>query len=204
MKSAALRHLAVGAAGALGCAVTQPAPPAQSLAHVPDGVVLEGPASWPSPVARGEARGVVSLREAPAAGAVIELLQAFVDAWEHDSLDALSSLLTTDAGPLEGRARGRGALVESWRQRLRAHSYARFAGVELVRNERIQRWSESDLGAAGAPPRPPEMSPDEVFVRAPLEATRLAGERVFGDVFEMVLREQDGKLKIAAYREVDL
>ncbi len=144
------------------------------------------------------------LREAPPASAVVELLESFVDAWEHDSLDALLSLLTPDAGPLDGRARGRGVLLDTWRQRLRAHSYARLAGVELVRTDRIRRWNQSDLGASDDPPRPPDMAPEEVFVRAPLEVTRLGGERVFGDVLEMVLREQDGKLKIAAYREVDL
>jgi hypothetical protein len=187
-----------------GCAAS-PAP-AQSLARarLPDAVLVEAPPTWPSPVVRGEALGVVSLREAPAASAVVELLQEFVDAWERDSIDALLSLLTPDAGPLDGRARGRGALVETWRQRLRAHSYARLAGVELVRTDRIQRWSQSELGAAGAPPRPADMAPEEVFVRAPLEVTRLGGERVFGDVLEMVLRELDGKLRIAAYREIDL
>ena len=47
------------------------------------------------------------------------------------------------------------------------------------------------------------MRSGEVLVRAPLEVTRVAGERVFGDVLMMVLRRQDGSLRIAGYSEVD-
>jgi hypothetical protein len=146
---------------------------------------------------------VVALFEPAPDGAVADLLRAFVDAWSSESIDALAALLTTDAGPLDGRSRGRTALVESWRARLRAHPYARLAGTEVLRSDRIERWSDGELGAAGSPARPADMRPGEFLVRAPLEVTRIGNEKVFGDVIEMVLRAEDGKLRIAAYGETD-
>ena len=66
----------------------------------------------------------------------------------------------------------------------------------------MERWGRSELGVAGAPARPDDMQADDVFVRAGSGLTRLAGERVFGDVVEMLVRREDGKLRIAAYGEV--
>ncbi len=152
---------------------------------------------------RGEARGVVSLRAPTGNDAVADLMQAFVEGWEHESIDALVALLTPDAGAIEGPDHGHAALVESWRQRLRAHDYARLAGAEILRPDRIQRWAWDELGAPETPARPRGMLPAEILVRAPVEVTRVAGERVFGDVMTMVLRREDGKLRIAAYGEVD-
>jgi hypothetical protein len=94
-------------------------------------------------------------------------------------------------------------LIESWRQRLRAHPYGRLAGVELVRPERVERWESDDLGSPDAPPRPPDMRPGELYVRVPLEASRMAGERFFGDVIVLLVRREEGRYKIAAYGEAD-
>ncbi len=146
---------------------------------------------------------MLSLREPPANDAVAELVQAFVDGWEHESIDALVGLLAPDAGALDGSDHGHAALVENWRQRLRAHDYGRLAGSEIVRVDRVQRWAYDELGTPETPPRPRGMQPAEILVRAPVEVTRVAGERVFGDVMLMVLRREDGKLRIAAYGEVD-
>jgi hypothetical protein len=165
--------------------------------------VVEPPAAMPSPAARAEARGVVALREPLAGDAVRDLVSALIDAWARESLDALSALLTADAGPFEARARGRAAVVESWRQRLRAHPYGRLAGMELVRPERIERWDAEDLGSADAPARPPDMRPGELYVRVPLEVSRIAGERFFGDIIVMLVRREEGKYRIAAYGEID-
>jgi hypothetical protein len=187
-------------------AIERPAP--QSDEHDaprrhPDAVVLEPPSALPDAVARASARGVLALREPEAGDAVADLVQSVVDAWEHQSIEALVALLTLDAGPLDGRGRGRSALVEGWRQRMQAHAYGRLAGVELVRSDRIERWNWEDLGGAGAPSRPPDMRAGEVLVRAPVEVPRMAGERLFGDELVMVLRREEGKLRIAAYAEVD-
>jgi hypothetical protein len=146
---------------------------------------------------------VVALFEPAPDAAVADLLRAFVDGWRSESIDALASLLTADAGPLEARGRGRVALVEGWRARLRAHPYGRLEGTEVLRSDRIERWSEGELGSAGSAVRRPEMQPGEFLVRAPLEVTRIGNERVFGDVIEMVVRPEEGTLRIAAYGEID-
>jgi hypothetical protein len=169
----------------------------------PDAVVLEPPAALPSPASHAEARGVVSLREPLAGDALREIVLQVTAAWQLGSLEALVGLLTTDAGPIDARVRGRGPLVEGWRQRLRAHEYTRLAGVELVRAERIERWSWDELGASDAPARPADMRPDEVYVRAPLEVTRLANEKVFEDVIVLLVRLEDGHYRVSAYGEAD-
>ncbi len=135
--------------------------------------------------------------------AVRDIVRAVLDAWQSESVDQLVALLTEDAGPIEARNRGRSALVEAWRQRMRAHEYHHIAGVELVRPDRIERYFWDDLSAPGAPVRPSDMHRDELFVRAPLEVTRFAGERLFGDGFLLLLRREEGKYRIAAYGEAD-
>jgi hypothetical protein len=171
--------------------------------RLPDGVVVDPPRSVPNAITRGQARGVISLREPPRRDVVVNLLQAFIDGWENESLDALVGLLVPDAGPLDGAEHGHAALVEGWRQRLRSHDYARLAGLDVLRTERIQSWAWDELGTPETPARPTGMHPAEILVRAPLEVTRIAGEKVFGDALMMVLRQADGKLRIAAYGEVD-
>ena len=170
---------------------------------MPDGVVLDPVSLSPAPVTRGNALGIVSLREPVGEGAVVEFVQEVIDGWEHESLDALLALVAADAGLIDGSEHGHAALVESWRQRLRAHDYGRLEGAEIVRPERIERWEWDELGTPQTPPRPLGMKPGEILVRAPLEVSRVGGERVFGDVVVMVLRRQDGRLRIAAYGEVD-
>ncbi len=169
----------------------------------PDAVVVEPPPAMPSTTSRAYARGVVALREPLGSDAVRELVSALVDAWERESLDALTALLTADAGPFEARARGRAPLVEGWRQRLRAHPYGRLATMEVVHPERVERWEAEDLGGPDAPARPPDMRPGELYVRVPLEVCRIAGEKLFGDVIVLLLRREEGKYRIAAYGEVD-
>jgi hypothetical protein len=169
----------------------------------PDGVVVEPPPAMPVIAARAEARGVVALREPLGGDAVRDLVSSLVEAWQRESIEALAALLTTDAGPFEARARGRGVLVEGWRQRLRAHPYGKLAGADMVRPERIEHWDVDDLAAANAPARPPDMRVGEVFVRVPLEVNRVAGEKFFGDVIVLLLRREDGKYRIAAYGEID-
>jgi hypothetical protein len=157
----------------------------------------------PAPAGHAEARGVVALREPLAGDAVRDSVHQLAEAWQHGSLEALVAMLTSDAGPIEARARGRGPLVESWRQRLRAHEYSRLDGAELLRPERVERWTWDELGASDAPARPVDMRPDEVYVRAPVEQTRLGNEKVFDDVIVLVLRLEDGRYKIAAYGETE-
>jgi hypothetical protein len=169
----------------------------------PDAVVLEPPPALPTPVERTDARGVIALREPLGGDALREVILAVVDAWQRESVEQLASLLTNDAGPIEARSRGRASLVETWRQRMHAHEYRRLAGVNLVRAERIERYRWEDLSMSEAPVRPPDMRPDELYVRVPLEVTRVAGERLFGDHLLLLLRREAGKYKVAAYGETD-
>jgi hypothetical protein len=212
---ASLRSLAAAAA-LLGCgaAAVQPRasePPvfsalaaqAEAPPRRPDGVVLEPSPALPSVAARGPSGGVLALRVPMGSDAVADVVRLFIDAWQRESIDALASLLTPDAGPIEARGRGSRALVEGWRQRLRAHGYARLAGVEVVRPDRIERWEAEELGVSGAPARPPDMRPGELLVRAAVEVPVVSGERLFGDQIVMIVRPDEGRIKIAAYGETD-
>ena len=204
----------VGLLGALGCAgplrSEQPTlpqdPSTRDSEHAPrrpDAVVVEPLPAIPSPTERADARGVVALREALGGDAVRDLVIAVMDAWRRESLDELAALLTSDAGPIESRSRGRTALVDTWRQRLHAHEYRRLTGVDLVRIDRIERYGWEDLSLPDSPARPPDMQPEELYVRVPVEVTRVAGERLFGDVIAILLRREDGKYKISAYGEAE-
>jgi hypothetical protein len=182
--------------------------PSQASEHVPrrrpDAVVLEPPAAIPEPAERADARGVVVLRAPLGGDAVRDLVMAVIDAWQRESLDQLVALLTSDAGPIDARSRGRAALMELWRQRLHAHEYRRLSGVDLVRVERIERYAWDDLSAPDSPARPPDMRPDELYVRVPIEVTRVDGERLFGDVMLVLLRREEGKYMISAYGEAEV
>jgi hypothetical protein len=176
-------------------------PTASAEPRQPDSVVLEPPPALPSAAGVASARGVVALREPLAADVVVDVVESFVDAWAHEALDTLVGMLAADAGPLEARGRGRAALVEGWRQRMHAHEYGRLVGVEVVRPDRIQRWSLEDF-APGDPSRP-DVRPGELLVRAPVETTTIGGDKLFGDVLVMILRVDEGKYKIVAYGETD-
>ena len=165
--------------------------------------MLEPPPAMPSVVERADTRGVIALREPLGGDALREVVLAVADAWQRESVEQLMALLTNDAGPLEARSRGRATLAETWRQRMHAHEYRRLAGMTLVRVERIERYRWEDLSTPDSPPRPPEMHTDELYVRVPLEVTRIAGERLFGQELLLLLRREEGKYKIAAYGESD-
>lgn len=177
--------------------------PAELPPRRPDGVVMEPPPALATATEHGEARGVVVLRQPLGSDSIASVVEDLIEAWRRESPEALGELLTPDAGPIEGRSRGRAALVEGFRQRMRAHEYGRLAGVSLVRPENIARYDWDNLSAPGAPPRPPEMRPEEVYVRIPLEMTRVAGERLFGDVIVLLLGRDGRRYRIAAYGEVD-
>jgi hypothetical protein len=193
---------ALTACGASQPAVTQaPAASASAPPRRPDAVVVEPPAAMPPVVTRAEARGVVALRPSLSTEAVRDLVQSLVEAWQRGSLEGLAALLATDAGPIEARARGPGALQEAWRQRLRAREYKRLEGLELVRLDRIEHYAWAELGGPDAPPRPNDMRADEVYVRVPLEVTQVAGERYFDGVIVLMLRADEGRARIVAYGE---
>jgi hypothetical protein len=190
------------------CATPSPALQAPSASaepppRRPDAVVVEPPPAMPVPAAHAEAHGVVALREPLSSDAVADVVRALMDAWQRESLEALGALLTPDAGPVEARGRGKGALVESWRQRMRTHPYRHLEGLQLVRPERIEHYAYDELGGPDAPARPASMREGEVYVRIPLEVTQVAGEKYFDDVIVLLLRREEGSYKIAAYGETE-
>jgi hypothetical protein len=207
------RPAAVGLIALLACGTPQhaglsvggagPVDSADAPSRRPDAVVLDPPPAIPSAVERSAASGVIALREPLGDDAVRDLVRSVLDAWSRESLDQLVLLLTNDAGPIEARSRGRSALVESWRQRLHAHEYRRLAGLDLFHPERIERYGWKDLSALNARQRPPEMRPEELYVRVPLEVTRIGGERVFGDVLLLLLRRDGAKYLVVAYGELE-
>lgn len=184
-------------------ALQAPSASAEPPPRRPDAVVVEPPPAMPVPASHAEAHGVVALREPLSSDAVVDVVRALLDAWQRESLDALGALLAADAGPIDARARGRAALVESWRQRMRQHPFRRLEGLQLVRPERIEHYAYDELGGPDAPLRPSSMREGEVYVRAPLEVTQVAGEKYFDDFIILLLRREEGGYKIVAYGETD-
>jgi len=205
-----------------GCAAPAPvvqaaaseASSAEGSSHTPrrpDGVVLEPATAMPSAATEAEARGVVTLRPTLSAEAVQACVEELLDAWQHGSLDALMALLAPDAGPLEGRARGPSTLIESFRQRLRAHEYKHLEGIELARVDRVEHYTWSELagpesagaqGSARTPARPEGMRPDEIYVRIPLEVSQVAGEKFFEPTIVLLLRAEHARARITVYGEI--
>jgi hypothetical protein len=182
--------------------VAQAASSAEPLPRRPDGVVLEPPAAMPAIVTLADARGVIALRPSLSADAIRDCVAALLDAWQRASLDTLSGLLASDAGPIEARARGPGALVEAWRQRLRAHEYKRLEGLDLARLDRVEHYTFGELGGPDSPARPADMHPEEIYVRVPLEVTQVAGEKLFEATIVLLVRAEHGRARIVAYGEV--
>jgi hypothetical protein len=141
------------------------------------------------------------LRERVSKAEVGGVVDAFMDAWTRKSIDDLVALLGTDAGPIEARGRGRAALVDDWRDRLRSYDYGRLAGVELVRRERVQMHEAGDEDAADRVLQGIDLRPQEIYVRVPLELNALGGEKLFGDVLVFILRREEGELRIVGYGE---
>lgn len=167
----------------------------------PDGVFVDPYPAIPSAVERAEAHGVVALREPVDANKVREVVLGISDAWKHGSLGALTDLLTADAVQLDAPKGGRVALVERWRERLRAVSLDRLPSGCLFTIELLSWYSYDDMSDSGAPARPATMRPGDVYVRVPFEATQLGSEQVFGDELVLVLRRDGDRLRVAGYGE---
>ena len=82
-----------------------------------------------------------------------------------------------------------------------AMMYAKLAGAEVARLDRIERYAYDELGTSGAPDRPPEMQPGDLLARVPIATPRIGAEPLFGDVVVLLLRREDGRFKIAGVAE---
>lgn len=191
---AALGAFIVSCAGT-GALETTTEMPKERTRH-PDGVVLEPPPALPAPADRAPASGIVSLREPLADKDVEDVVRAYVRAFEREDIDALVQLLAQEATPL-GRTGNRAQLVDLWRTKMKNFEYQKLAGVEVARIAQIEKHSYETLGASGGPVRPTEMRPGDLYVRVPIATPRVGSEQLFGDVLVLLLRREDGRLKIA-------
>ncbi len=170
----------------------------------PDGVVVEPPPAMPPIGERAPARGVVALREPLSDEAVKEVVRTYFTLFEHEDLEGLSQLLTTDVVSLDLRARGsRSNILEQWRARMRQLDYAKLAGLEVVQLDRLEHYGFDDLEGSTSPPRPSVMRSGDTLVKVPVSAARIAGERYFGDTLILLLRREEGRFKIAGVAEDD-
>jgi hypothetical protein len=186
--------LAVSSCGGAAPLETATEPP--KAPRRPDGVVLEPTPALPAPADRAPAVGIVALREPLADKDVEDVVRAYLRAFEREDVAALEQLLAHEASPL-GRAGGRAQLVELWRTRIRNFEYQKLAGSEVARFSQIEKQTYDTMGGPGAPPRPPEMKPGDLYVRVPIVTPRVGSEQLFGDVLVLLLRREEGRLKIA-------
>jgi hypothetical protein len=196
-----------GVAGALACGAGQP--PVTALAmpdasREPDGVVIEPVPAVPEAEERAPASGVVALRAPLPNEAVVAIVHRLFRALVREDVDALQSTLTDDAtilGKPHGARGGERALLDVWRARLKSLDYTRLAGGELVQESTIARFTYDDLGAPGAPERPPEMKRGELLVRFAVPTPRVGTEQLFGDEMTLLLRRDGRGYKIAGIGE---
>ena len=163
----------------------------------PDGVALEPPPAVPSPLDRADARGVVALREPLADKDVEDLVRAYIRGFEREDDQALVGLLAQDAVSLGRAGSTRQQLIESWRTKMKSFEYQRLAGLEVARVSEIEWHTYDTLGGPGAPQRPPEMRQGDLYIRVPIATPRLGSEQLFGEHLLLLLRREDGRLKIA-------
>ncbi len=162
----------------------------------PDGVVLEPAPAMPTASDRASATGIVALREPLADKDVEDVVRAYIRGFEREDVDALTQLLAQEASPL-GRTGNRTQLIDLWRTKIKNFEYQKLAGVEVARIAQIEKFSFDILGASGAPPRPTEMRPGDLYVRVPIATPRVGSDQLFGDILVLLLRREDGRLKIA-------
>ena len=151
----------------------------------------------PAVVDRAEARGVVALREPLADRDVEDIVRAYIRAFEREDDQALIQLLAADAVSLGRQGSTRQQLIDIWRTKMKSFEYQRLAGLEVARVSQLERHTYETLGAPGAPPRPPEMRPGDLYIRVPIATPRVGSEQLFGDTLVLLLRREDGRLKIA-------
>ena len=163
----------------------------------PDGVALEPPPAMPPASDRAEARGVVALREPLADKDVEDVVLAYIRAFEREDDQALVQLVASDATSLGRQGSTRQQLIETWRTKMKSFEYQRLAGLEVARISELERHTYETLGGPGAAPRPPEMRPGDLYVRVPIATPRVGSEQLFGDTLVLLLRREDGRLKIA-------
>jgi hypothetical protein len=162
----------------------------------PDGVALEQPLTVPESVERGRASSsIVTLRERYETAALVGLVRAYFRAFEREDADGLGRLLAQDAVLLR---RPGANVVESFRARMRTYEYQRIAGLEVARFDKIERYGSDDVVPFS---KPAEMQEGDVLVRVPVLVSRVGGDPLFGEVLVLLVRREEGELRIAGVAE---
>lgn len=161
--------------------------------------MLEPTESIPAGADRARASGIVALREPLPEREIEDVVRTYVRAFERGDVDALVQLVAQEAGPLGRSGGGRAQLIELWRNKIKNLEQRRGAVAEAGRYGQIATYAYDALGVPGAPPRPADMRPGDVYVRVSMITPRMApsGEQAVGDVLVLLLRREDGQLKIA-------
>lgn len=163
----------------------------------PDGVAIEPPPALPATADHAAAQGVVALIEPLADKDVEDVVRAYIRAFEREDEPGLVQLLAQDATRIGGTGGTRQQLIEAWKTRMKSYEYQRLAGSEVARYSEIERLTYESVGAHPTYVRPNDMRPGDLYVRVPILTPRLGSEQLFGDVVVLVLRREDGRLKIA-------
>lgn len=202
-----IRCLALVALGLLpvACAAAKPiaqgTPDEERPARRPDAVHVDLPAAIPAPRSVDSSGAVVALREAPSDEDVRDVVVAFVRAVDRGDFEQVQRFVSSDASLLATRLHpARGGLLEFLRARVRTEG-VRVAGSEAIRRDQVRVASSSAIPVRR---RPTELRDGDRIASAPVELSRLASDRVFGEVIVLVVRPEARGLKIVGYADAEL
>jgi hypothetical protein len=191
-----------------GCAASAPLETrtGAEIKRKPDGVLLEPSPAVPVAVEHADARGVVALKMPLSIDDVKAVVAELMKGYENEAIEKIMVMLLPDA-------------VDPFKhlnlQQIRAEINSRFQhlefqkmrGLEVAHVDRAELREYDDLMTSGPRPRPPEMTPGDIWVRIPMTAPLSQGERLFDDYLVLILRRdaRDPKsaLKIAAIGETN-
>jgi len=170
----------------------------------PDGVAVDLEGSLPPAQSTGStSSGLVPLKEPVDVSQAMQLVRTFFRAVSTEDLDAMRSVLASDAQQLPLTA-GNGMRVDRhWDRRLRKLDYAALGAEPLYRESMVETYRYEDLDSplTGRPLRPAAMLPDDVLIRVPVTRTRFGIDRVFGEEVLFVLRREQGRFEIQTIYE---
>jgi hypothetical protein len=167
---------------------------------------MDIPPALPVPVERASAAGVVALKEGVADSTVRAAAIGFFDAFAAHDVEALDRSMSRGARHLDAHGGSSfQVLMDELVRRLRLFEATHTDAVQV---DRIDRFAYDDLDERGPHPRPSDMRPGDILVRAHLLLPHPGGERLLGDIVVLLLRWEDDpnpsgqkNLKVAAFDE---
>ena len=165
----------------------------------PDGVAVDPKATEPPPRFSAEARdGLVTLRTPLGTDRALATVEAFFHRIVAKERDELPQLLTRDAIVMNPSGGGTINALNWWSQRLAKLDYPKLAAEPVFRASEAEIVrGEGALEAASSPAmRAEPLAEDDVVIRAPLLATHIGADRLFGDEIIFWLRRDGDRYKI--------